>query len=41
MSLEIVFTTYQTLEKEHRSKGRNSDSLFSYHWKRVILDEGK
>jgi hypothetical protein len=36
----VVFTTYQTVEREKRSNKRNKPSLFSHHWKRIILDEG-
>ncbi|KAI4931159.1 hypothetical protein J4E85_003748 [Alternaria conjuncta] len=34
-----VFTTYQTLEGENRRSVRSSDSIFSHHWRRIILDE--
>jgi SWI/SNF-related matrix-associated actin-dependent regulator of chromatin subfamily A3 len=37
---DIVFTTYQTVEREKRNSKPNHGSIFSYHWKRIILDEG-
>ncbi|CAN9415730.1 unnamed protein product [Alternaria alternata] len=33
---EIVFTTYQTLEREYR---KGAHSILSHHWRRIILDE--
>ncbi|OAL43119.1 hypothetical protein IQ07DRAFT_593302 [Pyrenochaeta sp. DS3sAY3a] len=36
---DIVFTTYQTVEREQRKKTMMSDSLCSFKWKRIILDE--
>ncbi|KAF2833695.1 hypothetical protein CC86DRAFT_461991 [Ophiobolus disseminans] len=36
---DIVFTTYQTVERERRKKSPTNESLFSHHWKRIILDE--
>ncbi|CAN9235351.1 unnamed protein product [Alternaria alternata] len=33
---EIVFTTYQTIERENRCAVH---SISSYHWRRIILDE--
>ncbi|EUC36252.1 hypothetical protein COCCADRAFT_23992 [Bipolaris zeicola 26-R-13] len=36
---DIVFTTYQTIEREHRNCAQGSSSLFSHHWRRIILDE--
>ncbi|KAH7371973.1 SNF2 family N-terminal domain-containing protein [Pyrenochaeta sp. MPI-SDFR-AT-0127] len=35
----IVFTTYQTVEREKRKNNLRNSSLFSCHWKRIILDE--
>ncbi|EUC41874.1 hypothetical protein COCMIDRAFT_53050, partial [Bipolaris oryzae ATCC 44560] len=36
---DIVFTTYQTIEREHRKRAQGSSSLLSHHWRRIILDE--
>jgi superfamily II DNA or RNA helicase len=36
--LDIVFTTYQTLEREHR---KHAHSILFHHWRRIILDEGR
>ncbi|KAF7449421.1 HepA Superfamily II DNA-RNA helicase- SNF2 family [Pyrenophora tritici-repentis] len=32
-------TTYQTVERENRSSVQSSVSIFSHHWRRLILDE--
>jgi SWI/SNF-related matrix-associated actin-dependent regulator of chromatin subfamily A3 len=37
----VVLTTYRTVEQENRRNKSADGSLFSYHWKRIILDEGK
>ncbi|OAL07654.1 hypothetical protein IQ06DRAFT_13635 [Phaeosphaeriaceae sp. SRC1lsM3a] len=36
---DVVFTTYQTIESEHRSSVRSRGSVFSHHWRRIVLDE--
>ncbi|KAF2678068.1 hypothetical protein K458DRAFT_464309 [Lentithecium fluviatile CBS 122367] len=36
---DVVFTTYQTVEREKRNNKLRHGSIFSYHWKRIILDE--
>ncbi|KAH7408180.1 SNF2 family N-terminal domain-containing protein [Phaeosphaeria sp. MPI-PUGE-AT-0046c] len=36
---DIVFTTYQTVESEHRSSIGNRGSVFSHPWRRIVLDE--
>ncbi|KAJ6200143.1 SNF2 family N-terminal domain-containing protein [Bipolaris maydis] len=36
---DIVFTTYQTIEREYRNRAQGSSSLLSHYWRRVILDE--
>ncbi|PSN61328.1 hypothetical protein BS50DRAFT_504751 [Corynespora cassiicola Philippines] len=36
---DIVFTTYQTVESESRNKTLKAGSVFSYFWRRIILDE--
>jgi SNF2 family DNA or RNA helicase len=38
---DVVLTTYGTVEQEKRRNRSGNDSLFSYHWKRIILDEGE
>ena len=38
---DIVFTTYQTVELEWRKRRLERYSIFSFHWKRIVLDEGK
>lgn len=37
---DIVFTTYHTVEREKRDNKLSNGSIFSYHWKRIIIDEG-
>ncbi|KAF2191710.1 hypothetical protein K469DRAFT_695851 [Zopfia rhizophila CBS 207.26] len=36
---DIVITTYQTLEFEHRNSRHTAGSVFSVHWDRIIVDE--
>ncbi len=37
---DIVFTTYQTIEREKRSNKLENSSILTHHWKRIVLDEG-
>ncbi|KAH7085094.1 SNF2 family N-terminal domain-containing protein [Paraphoma chrysanthemicola] len=36
---DIVFTTYQTVERESRKPRLGADTLISHRWRRIILDE--
>lgn len=38
--IDVVLTTYQTVEYEHRKPRCSKTSVFSFHWKRIVLDEG-
>ncbi|KAL9093836.1 MAG: hypothetical protein Q9165_003759 [Trypethelium subeluteriae] len=37
---DIVLTTYQTVESEQRKRRLGNDSILSFHWNRIVLDEG-
>ncbi|KAH8160523.1 hypothetical protein CIB48_g7728 [Xylaria polymorpha] len=36
---DVVLTTYQTVQAEHKRHDSNSGSLFGHQWRRIILDE--
>ncbi|KAF2178931.1 hypothetical protein K469DRAFT_597911 [Zopfia rhizophila CBS 207.26] len=36
---DVVLTTYQTVMLEHRKPRCGKTSVFSFHWKRIVLDE--
>jgi SWI/SNF-related matrix-associated actin-dependent regulator of chromatin subfamily A3 len=41
---DIVITTFETLERQHKKHNNSKgieDTLFSFSWHRIVLDEGK
>ena len=37
---DIVATTYNTVASEYKRKRGGAKNVFSFHWHRIILDEG-